>query len=165
MLRFEGGEEISPAELALRALASDGIEGVSLLGGEPFAQATDLAAFAERVRAKGLSVMVYTGFTLAELERRQGDGEAGIGELLSACDLVVDGPYDKGKPDTERRWIGSTNQVMHFLSDRYRADDPRLRARNSVEIRLRRSGGGTEVVVNGWPALASALQRPPRSGR
>lgn len=160
MLRFEGGEPIAPLDLAARALATEGIEGVSLLGGEPFAQPAASAQFAEAVRAKGLSVMVYTGFTLAEIEVKRDRGEAFVGELLAACDLLVDGRWIRELPEPERRWIGSSNQVMHFLSDRYRPDDPRMRMRNTVEIRLRRSAtndGDAELIVNGWPALAAAV--------
>jgi anaerobic ribonucleoside-triphosphate reductase activating protein len=165
MLRFEGGDEIAEDDLAGRVGQIEGVEGISLLGGEPFAQAVACAAFAERVRANGLSVMIYTGFTLSELEAKRERGEPGIGELLAACDVLVDGPYDREKPERERRWIGSTNQVMHFLSDRYRADDPRLRAENTVEIRLRRSADGTELIVNGWPALAAAVKETPEHAR
>lgn len=150
MLRFEGGTETSSAELAAQALATPGIEGVSLLGGEPFAQAEALADFARRVRAAGLSVMVYSGFTRAELEERDG-----ARALLDACDLLVDGRYDRDRPESRRRWIGSTNQELHFLSARYREDDPRFTTPNTVEIRLRKG----ELIVNGWPALAARLQK------
>lgn len=161
MLRFEGGDEVAAEELARRAVEVAGIEGVSLLGGEPFAQAPALAHFAARVREAGLSVMVFTGFTRGELEERRARAEPGVGALLDATDLLVDGPYDRERPDEERRWIGSTNQVLHFLSDRYEEADPRFRAKNTVEIRLRRGTAGAELSVNGWPALAAALRERP----
>src|SRR5262249_8182093 len=126
MLRFEGGERIAVSDLVDRAVASKS-EGVSLLGGEPFAQAVRCAAFAEGGGASGASVMVYTGFTLAELEEKRAQGEPGVGALLDACDLLVDGRYERDLPEQERRWIGSKNQVMHFRSERYRADDPQFR--------------------------------------
>ena len=53
--------------------------------------------------------------------------------------------------DTERRWIGSRNQGVHFLTGCYRFDD-QWRKRNTLEIRVR----GGEVVVNGFPAGAAA---------
>jgi anaerobic ribonucleoside-triphosphate reductase activating protein len=158
MLRFEGGEPTSVSDLVARAVRTVGIEGVSLLGGEPFAQAEGCAAFAEGVRARGLAVMVYSGFTVAELEEKRDRGEPGVGALLAACDLLVDGRYERDLPERDRRWIGSTNQVMHFVSERYRPDDPRFRAGNTVEIRLRKG----ELLVNGWPALASALKERTR---
>jgi anaerobic ribonucleoside-triphosphate reductase activating protein len=143
---------VAVAELADEALATRGIEGVSLLGGEPFAQAGPLAELARRVRAGGLGIMVYSGFTLAELRAR---GDAATDALLAATDLLVDGRYDREQPDTERRWIGSRNQVLHFLSDRYRRDDPRFAAANSVELRLH----GGVVTINGWPAAVRQWAR------
>lgn len=148
MLRFEGGTPIAVDALVAQAVATPGIEGVSLLGGEPTAQADALAEFARGVRAAGLSVMVYSGFTRAELEAKPD-----AAKLLAETDLLVDGPYDRTKPESDRRWIGSTNQVLHFLSDRYRPDDPRFRTKNTVEIRLVKG----ELVVNGWPALAKLV--------
>lgn len=153
MLRFEGGEPINPETLAARALATPGIEGVSLLGGEPFAHAEACAAFARAIRAAGLSVMVYSGFTLDEIHAARDRGEAGVGALLATCDLLVDGRYDSEHPEHERRWIGSTNQQMHFLSDRYSVEDPNMRSGNTVEIRLRKG----ELLVNGWPSLAARV--------
>lgn len=145
MLRFEGGEDMDVAALAARVLATPGIEGVSLLGGEPFAQSEACAELARRVRP-ALSVMVYSGFTLAEL--------AGS-PLLGAIDLLVDGRYVREEPEAARRWIGSRNQQLHFLSPRYDADDPRFRTANTVELRLSKG----ELVVNGWPALAAGVLR------
>jgi anaerobic ribonucleoside-triphosphate reductase activating protein len=151
MLPLSGGKAMNVDDLIERAASTKDIEGVSILGGEPFAQADACAAFAEGVRARDLSVMVYTGFTRAELEERN----ESTARLLAACDLLVDGRYERDKPETARRWIGSTNQVMHFLSDRYHPDDPRMRERNAVEIRLVKG----ELVVNGWPSLAAGLLR------
>ncbi|MBX3231001.1 MAG: radical SAM protein [Labilithrix sp.] len=150
MLRFEGGVATDPLALAARALAVPGLEGVSLLGGEPFAQAEACAAFARAVRAGGLGVMIYSGFTLAELQARP-DARA----LLDACDLLVDGPYDRARPEPSRRWIGSANQERRFLTERYRPDDPCWTTPNTIEVRLRKG----ELVVNGWPALARSMQR------
>lgn len=161
MLPFSGGTEMTVSELVAevkRARDERSIVGVSLLGGEPFAHAESLAVFAEAVRELGLDVMVYSGFTLDELREKR---DPGVAELLSACDLLVDGPYDRTRPEGSRsdgqpprRWIGSTNQVMHFLSDRYRADDPRMVTSNTVELRLSKDG---ELVVNGWPEGARAM--------
>jgi anaerobic ribonucleoside-triphosphate reductase activating protein len=153
MLRFEGGKRVDPVALADRIAQRADIEGVSFLGGEPFAHAEALAIVARRVRDAGLSVMIYSGFTLGDLRAR-----ADAADLLAACDLLVDGPYLRERPEYRRRWIGSTNQELWFLTDRYRPDDPRFLARNTVEIRLTRGG----LVVNGWPALA-ALVAPSRA--
>ncbi len=154
MLSFRGGEAHDVDALAARVIATPGIEGVSLLGGEPFAHAAALAQLAARVRAAGLSMMIYSGYTIGEL-RAQDDPH--VAALLLQTDLLVDGRYDRARPEPAvggRRWIGSTNQVMHHLTARYAADDPRLRAPNTMEIRLDATG----ITVNGWPQGAAALR-------
>jgi anaerobic ribonucleoside-triphosphate reductase activating protein len=90
--------------------------------------------------------MVFSGYTLEQLRTRP-DAAA----LLAVTDILVDGPYLRDQPDTERRWIGSRNQGVHFFTDRYRFDD-QWRRRNTLEIRVR----GGEVVVNGFPAGGAA---------
>lgn len=143
-----------PEELAAQVIAGPS-EGISLLGGEPFTQAAPLAQLARAVRDVGKTVMIYSGYRLDEL-RSQARDDAGVAALLAECDLLVDGRYDRTQPERARRWIGSRNQLMHFLSDAYAPDDPRLRAPNTVEIRL--TDG--QVVVNGWPGeLAQQLAR------
>lgn len=144
MLAFKSADRRDPEALVAEAVAA-GVEGVSLLGGEPFAQAGGLARLAEGARAQGLSVMVYSGYTLAEL-RAQGPAAA---RLLAATDLLVDGRYDATRRTTTRRYIGSDNQVLHFLTPRYSPEDPRLHAANTLELRLR----GGEITLNGWPVL------------
>lgn len=147
-LPFQGGESKTLAEMLQwleQARAEASIEGISLLGGEPFAHAEAAAGLAKSARLLGLTVMVYSGYTLEEI-RRQLDPSAA--ELLAHTDVLVDGPYVRELPDTERRWVGSTNQRVHFLTNRYRPDDPCWRQRNTLEIRVR----GGEVAVNGFPA-------------
>lgn len=131
------------AEL-LRGLAESAAEGVTLLGGEPFAQPAALARFAEGAQGLGRSVMIFTGFTLAELRARR---DPATEALLSATDLLVDGRYDDTQRSTDRRFIGSANQVLHFLSSRYDPLDPRLHTQNHLEIRVRRD----HITLNGWP--------------
>ena len=58
---------VSVDEICERVLGTAGIEGVTFTGGEPFLQARALARVAGRVRAAGLSVMVFTGHELDEL--------------------------------------------------------------------------------------------------
>jgi anaerobic ribonucleoside-triphosphate reductase activating protein len=144
LLPFEGGRPDTADALLARILETPDIEGISLLGGEPTSQAAALAEVCEGVRAAGLTTMLYTGFTVQALRRRK---DSAVDRLLAACDLVVDGPYDQSKPDDTRRWIGSTNQGIHFLSDAYAADDPRFREGETIELRIING----ELIINGWP--------------
>ena len=146
MFSTRGGEVIEVARLVDEVLAAP-VEGVSLLGGEPFEQAEGCAELARAVRAHGRSVMVFTGYTRDEV--------AGS-PLLESCDLLVDGRYERDLPDETRRWIGSTNQRMHFLTERYRPDDPCFRRGNEVILRLTKK----ELSVHGWPAAAARVRSP-----
>jgi anaerobic ribonucleoside-triphosphate reductase activating protein len=146
-LPFKGGQTRSVAEMAdwiERSYLEQRIEGITLLGGEPFAHARAAAALARAARGLGLSVMVFSGYTLEELRE---PSEPEVADLLGLTDILVDGPYDRGRPDNERRWVGSTNQRIHFFTDRYSFDE-QWRKKNTLEIRV----VGREITVNGFPA-------------
>ena len=147
MLPFEGGQTRTVADVFAEICVAEhaDIEGLTLLGGEPFAHAEPAAELARRVRARGLSVMTFTGYTLAELQARD---DPHVAALLAETDLLVDGPYLRDQPETQRRWIGSANQQIHFLTDRCDPNDPRWRLPNTLEIRL----ANGELSVNGFPA-------------
>ena len=151
MLPFDGGHATSVRSvigLVEEAIRAHGIEGVTFLGGEPLAQAAGAATLARAVRALGLTVMVFSGHTLDDARNLL---DPAVAELLAATDILVDGPYVREQPETRRRWIGSANQRIHFLSERYRADDSRWLLPNTLEIRLR----GPELTVNGFPARSA----------
>ncbi|MEI7815159.1 MAG: 4Fe-4S single cluster domain-containing protein [Coriobacteriia bacterium] len=144
-----GGTLICPRDLAQQALESD-VEGVTLLGGEPFEQAEGLSVFASLARVSGLSVMTFTGRNLSDLEQEAGSRPA-VRRLIDATDLLVDGPYVADHPDLVRPWVGSTNQHFHFLTDRYeslRDDLPSVVDRLEIHV----AGDGT-VSVNGWATV------------
>lgn len=156
---FAGGEAIALAEVLNRLdeAREEGIEGITLLGGEPLAHAAGAASLAAAAHERGLTVMVFSGYSIEEA-RAQHDPD--VDAVLAHTDILVDGPYVRELPETARRWIGSTNQRIHFLTDRYRADDPCWRERNTLEIRVR----GGEVSVNGFPApRAVGLWRKPKA--
>lgn len=146
-----GGEVVDVETLAADVLAARG-EGLSVLGGEPFEQAAEVAALCRLVRAGGKTVMVYSGYTLAELKAQN---SAGVNALLDTTDLLLDGRYVKEQPETKRRWVGSTNQMLHFFTDAYRPDDPRFWSSNTVELRLE----GGKLTINGWPAPADLMRK------
>ncbi len=137
-----GGQTVGVDTLLQRIAEQPEIEGVTLLGGEPMQQAQSLAVLLAGVQRAGLSTMVFTGYTLEELQDK-----AHAAAVLAATDLLVDGRYDASRPDDVRTWIGSTNQRMHFLTSRYDPNDVVFSARDTVEIRLRDG----ELTINGRP--------------
>ncbi len=147
----KGGHLRDVESLVSEIAATPEIEGVSILGGEPFEQAPALAAMCEKVKGLGLSVMVYSGYTLSELKEKR---TPVVDALLSQIDLLVDGRYLQTQPEMRRRWIGSSNQAMHFLSARYSPQDSRFTERNSVELRLVNG----QLTINGWPQAADAFR-------
>ena len=148
-----GGSLVAVDELAQRIERTPHIEGVTLLGGEPFFQACPAAALLEKVHRQGRSTMVFSGYTLAELENVPHSRA-----LLADTDLLVDGRYDRTRPDTTRRWIGSTNQVMHFLTERYTPSDPVFHTSDTLEIRFRPG----LVTINGRPSATLLDGRSPK---
>lgn len=148
-LPFRGGVATAVEDLVGRLEAqrrtTPDLEGISLLGGEPFAHAEGGAVLAEAAAAIGLSVMVYSGYTIEQL---RASADSAVAKLLARTDLLVDGPYVRESPDGTRRWVGSTNQRLHFLTARYDAADPCWRRPNTLEVRL----VGGEVTINGFPA-------------
>ncbi len=154
MLPFVPKERWSVSDLVQSAVAAN-VEGVSFLGGEPFGQAEGFAAVAEGVREGGLTVMVFSGFTLSALHARAGRDKSAR-RLLAATDLLVDGPYVESQHTTDRRWIGSRNQGLRFLTDRYAPDDPRFSAPNHLEIRM----VDGRIELNGWPVWGPDTRLP-----
>jgi anaerobic ribonucleoside-triphosphate reductase activating protein len=151
MLPFEGGTPLTIADIlaALDAARADGIEGVTLLGGEPLAQPAGAAVLLRAAHDLCLTTMVFTGYTLAEVKQLS---DPAVTNVLSETDILVDGPYLRELPERRRRWIGSANQQVHFLSGRCDANDPRWLLPNTLELRLR----GGELTVNGFPARQAA---------
>ncbi len=148
MLAFQPNTLRSVEDVIQEVLATDGIEGITLLGGEPFAQAASLARLCQAAQNHGLSVMVFTGYTLHALQHAK---RPAWDALLAHIDLLVDGPYLPAQHSHKRRWIGSDNQVIHFLTPHYTHLLPEQQgwptANNTLEIRLING----QISINGFP--------------
>lgn len=140
----EGGTEMTVDDLFDRVSREKNIEGITLLGGEPFAQAGPLSELAERLREKGLSVVTFTGHTI---ERLRAAGDAVWDRLLAATDLLIDGPFVQAQADQSRPWVGSSNKRFIFLTSRYRHLEAVLNEiPNGLELRISPEGA---VTING----------------
>ena len=141
----DGGRDVSIEQLAQEIVETDGIEGLTLSGGEPFQQPAAVAELCRSAHAAGLSVFIFTGYTLDEL---RGSTDPEVAELLALADILVAGRYVQGR-HTHKLWRGSDNQIVHFLTDRYRAADFDLeRDVTEAEITIDESG---EMRVTGFP--------------
>lgn len=161
LLPFGLGREVAIADLRDAIEAARGrIEGVTWCGGEPFAQAAPLAVLSRDVRAMGLSVVVFSGYTLEEL---RASDEPGVKDLLAATDLLIDGRYEAASPECHRKWAGSSNQRFHFLTDRYAPGIERAspgEPLRTIEIVI---GADGTAEANGWPEWGTS--RSPRGSR
>lgn len=104
------------------------LEGVTISGGEPFRQAEALGQLVGALCDKGLGVILYTGYTLAEL---QADSRPGIRQALDGCDTLIDGPYVEALDDG-RAFRGSSNQTIHHFTPRYQEYFSSAQTRQSV---------------------------------
>lgn len=136
ILEHGSGQPLSIEQLAADILTWPGIDGLTFSGGEPFEQAGTLADLCEAIRhRRDMSLMSYTGYTLAELQRSRNPDHH---RLLSYLDILVDGPFVEGK-HSNVLWRGSSNQRIHLLTPRH-ADlaDQLAGAGVGVEIYVRR---------------------------
>jgi len=118
---FEEGIPISVDELVDR-ITSLGriIEGVSVSGGEPLDQMPSLLRLLRELRrGTRLSLLVFTGYTWEEVHAM-----SGTSELLELIDVLIAGPYDASQHGP-RGLLGSTNQTVHLVTDRYTLADLR----------------------------------------
>ena len=112
---FEINQLVRVDQLVEKITSNPRNEGVTFSGGEPFWQAPALANLARQVKAKGLNVMSFTGFTLERLQSEY--APAGAQDLLAQLDILIDGPYLQSlvanSPDTP---ISSSNQRIHVFN-------------------------------------------------
>ena len=114
-----GGTVRAVADLAAEIEAlGDGIEGISVSGGEPLQQPEGLLRLLATLRARTrLSVLLFSGYTIEEIRSRP-LGPA----VLDHLDVLVDGRF-VARRRLARGLRGSANQRIHLLTDRYdRAD-------------------------------------------
>ena len=102
-----GGFDMTAGEIMAEIESNPHLAGVTFSGGEPFEQVHALLELAGMVKAAGLSLMSYSGYTIEELEARH-DPETD--ELLGMLDILVDGRFIESLRDLTLVYRGSENQ-------------------------------------------------------
>lgn len=143
---FENKRLLSPEKLLEEALSLD-FSGVTLSGGEPFAQADELADFLRLLKAKRpkTGVIAFTGYTLAELK----NGPWELKKLLCEIDLLIDGRYEVQSPSAGSL-RGSSNQRLVPLTETGLDLLEEIVMNSRAETALTITGEG-EVIVSGFP--------------
>ncbi|MGC4175002.1 anaerobic ribonucleoside-triphosphate reductase activating protein [Demequina sp.] len=96
-------------DVIMRDLAHPAVQGLTLLGGEPFLSTEVCLSVVTRARAEFGStkdVWAWSGYTFEQIVAEGGDKLA----LMELCDVLVDGPYLAGERDLTLRFRGSRNQ-------------------------------------------------------
>ena len=101
------GTEMTTDEIIKQMLSNPLTDGLTLSGGEPFAQAEDCLTLAQAAHAKGLNVWSYSGWTYEHLLQSGTDAQKA---LLRELDVLVDGPYLQEERSLTLNWRGSRNQ-------------------------------------------------------
>ncbi len=107
-----------------------GLEGVTITGGEPFAQPKALLELVMGIKEYELGIQIYTGFLLDELKESKNPS---ICKILENIDVLIDGLFVESEK-VEKSCIGSKNQRIHFLSNRYNEKDFSLS--NGYEVKI-----------------------------
>lgn len=102
-----GGREMSVEEVAELLLGNPLTDGLTLSGGEPFAQAEDCLRLARIAHAHHLNVWSYSGWTFEHLRDQ---GSPAQRALLEEVDVLVDGPFLLEERTLALPWRGSRNQ-------------------------------------------------------
>jgi len=135
------------------------VEGVTFSGGEPFQQAPDLYRLCEYIKSKqsGLSIGVFTGYTLRELVNecwhwRTADTDRWVkgsarlfDQIKQFLDFAVFGRFRRALVCSDKPLCGSQNQQVVFFSDRYSERDLRPQ---SYEVNIDAEG---TIAITGFP--------------
>ncbi|MDQ7783481.1 MAG: 4Fe-4S single cluster domain-containing protein [Desulfomonilaceae bacterium] len=109
-----------PVETIIERITAirDTVEGVTISGGEPFQQSRALLRLLAGLRGRtSLSVILFTGYSMQEaLSVHHGD------EIIKTVDVLIAGRFVR-ELRTAAGLRGSSNQVVHMETDRYRVHD------------------------------------------
>ena len=115
-------------ETILSMLAPSYVNGLTLLGGDPFEPCNQraLLPFLRRVRAMypEKNIWAFTGFTWEELHREGSHPHCeATEEMLSCIDVLVDGPFVESRKDIRLKFRGSSNQrILDLRQTRERGE-------------------------------------------
>lgn len=139
---FNAGKNYKTEEI-MNLIELEDVEGVTILGGEPFDQAEELFKLVKTIKSSGKTVFLYSGYTNAELLKNQLHAK-----ILAIADIMVLGRYDKDKRDINLRWRGSSNQQVIFNNVSYKEKFENMEEAQEIEIQIDNVGN---IEILGYP--------------
>lgn len=141
---LNGGTNHDVESLSKLILNNPEIEGVTFSGGEPFLQSKALYELGLILKKNNLSIVVFTGYEYDFIKKVNSPE---WNNFLTIIDILISGKFIYEKKCTDKLWVGSSNQEINFLTDRYLDYKKDLKnKKNKIEIRLNKDGS---IIVNG----------------
>lgn len=150
MQQTRGGKSVAIQDILgwVMQAKKEGIEGISLTGGEPLLQPDACMVVIQEMRKLKLTTVLYTGYETPERWAQR--------KVWNLCDIVVAGPYFAAYPDLDRP-VGSSNKKLIFHGKRYTHKDLDRWARGEVIV-----GRTGKIIQTGvMPDLLGDVPRKP----
>ena len=107
----DGGYDVSVERILEEFYKNPLLKGITISGGEPILQAKALIPLLKDIKGGNKSVnydvVLYTGYLVETLLKM---ADPVIDELLSYCDIVIDGRFIQAEKDLTLTFRGSRNQ-------------------------------------------------------
>lgn len=112
---FQDGEIVKISNILKYIDENPLIQGVTFSGGEPLCQVKPFLSLAKEVKKRNLHLLIYTGYTIEELEIRM-KKEHELEELLRIADHLIEGRFVQKLRNLSLLYRGSSNQRIIDLN-------------------------------------------------
>lgn len=109
--KMSNGREMSVDEILLE-LEGNPLTDITFSGGEPLIQAKKLVELAKELKGLNKNIWLYSGFTYEEIMNSRDSYKK---EVLTYCDVLVDGRFLMEERDLSLMFKGSRNQRIIYL--------------------------------------------------
>lgn len=128
------GDEIKISEIITLIKSNKKIRGVTIAGGEPFDQLSELKLLLSEIKkaCPHLDILLYSGYEFSTIKKHRE-----MFEVAKLSDILISGPFIKEKSPDPRSWIGSTNQKITFFNDQLKKELTPWPTKKTIEIHVK----------------------------
>lgn len=109
--KMSNGRDMAVDEIVAE-LAANSLTDITFSGGEPLIQAKKLVELAKELKKRNKNIWLYSGFTYEEIMNGNDPYKK---EVLSYCNVLVDGRFVIEERDLSLTFKGSRNQRIIYL--------------------------------------------------